>query len=81
MDLTVGDYLDYLKVDAEVAVFAVYVEGFAPRDGVKFLKAAEEISARGKTVCSTAPAARPRAQRRLQATLLLSQETIGSRAR
>jgi len=50
MDLTVGDYLDYLKADAEVAVFAVYVEGFAPRDGVKFLKAAEEISASGKTV-------------------------------
>jgi acyl-CoA synthetase (NDP forming) len=50
MDLTVGDYLAYLKDDAEVDVFAVYVEGFAPLDGVKFLKAAEEISARGKTV-------------------------------
>ena len=49
MDLTVGDYLDYLKDDAELEVFAVYVEGFAPLDGVKFLKAAEEISARGKT--------------------------------
>ena len=50
MDLTVGDYLAYLKDDAEVEVFAVYVEGFAPLDGVKFLKAAEEIVARGKTV-------------------------------
>jgi acyl-CoA synthetase (NDP forming) len=50
MDLTVGDYLTYLKDDVEVEVFAVYVEGFAPLDGVKFLKAAEEISARGKTV-------------------------------
>jgi acyl-CoA synthetase (NDP forming) len=50
MDLTVGDYLAYLKDDAELEVFAVYVEGFAPLDGIRFLKAAEEISARGKTV-------------------------------
>ncbi len=50
MDLTVGDYLYYLKDDPDVEVFAVYVEGFAPLDGVKFMKAAEEISARGKTV-------------------------------
>jgi len=50
MDLTVGDYLAYLKDDPETEVFAVYVEGFAPLDGVKFLKAAEEIVARGKTV-------------------------------
>lgn len=50
MDLTVGDYLTYLKDDAELQVFAIYVEGFAPLDGAKFLKAAEEISARGKTV-------------------------------
>ena len=50
MDLTVGDYLAYLKDDPEIEVFAVYVEGFAPLDGLKFLKATEEIIARGKTV-------------------------------
>lgn len=50
MDLTVGDYLTYLKDDHEVEVFAVYVEGFAPLDGVKFLKAAAEIVAGGKAV-------------------------------
>lgn len=50
MDLTIGDYLTYLKADSEVEVFAVYVEGFAPLDGIKFLKAAEEIVAGGRIV-------------------------------
>jgi acyl-CoA synthetase (NDP forming) len=50
MDLTVGDYLAYLKDDAEIEVFAVYVEGFAKLDGIKFLKAAEEIVAGGRAV-------------------------------
>ncbi len=50
MDLTVGDYLTYLKDDPEIEVFAVYVEGFAPLDGVTFLKAAREIVDRGNTV-------------------------------
>lgn len=50
MDLTVGDYLTYLKDDRELEVFAVYMEGFARLDGIKFLKAAQEITARGKTI-------------------------------
>jgi len=50
MDLTVGDYLEYLKDDRELKLFAVYVEGFAPLDGAKFLKAAREIVASGRTV-------------------------------
>ena len=50
MDLTVGDYLSYLKDDPELEVFVVYIEGFAKLDGLKFLKAAAEITARGKTV-------------------------------
>ncbi len=50
IDLTVGDYLEYLKDDDEIEVFAVYVEGFARLDGIKFLKAAREITAAGKTV-------------------------------
>ena len=50
MDLTVGDYLTYLKDDPQVEIFAVYVEGFKPLDGLHFLKAAKEITKQGKTV-------------------------------
>ena len=50
MDLTVGDYLTYLKDDASLEVFAVYVEGFRPLDGLAFLAAAREITASGRTV-------------------------------
>jgi acyl-CoA synthetase (NDP forming) len=49
-DLTIGDYLMYLKDDSEVEIFAVYAEGFAAWDGGRFLDAAREITARGKTV-------------------------------
>lgn len=50
MDLTVGDYLSHLKDDPELQVFACYVEGFKPGDGGKWLDAAAEISASGRTV-------------------------------
>jgi acyl-CoA synthetase (NDP forming) len=50
MDLTVGDYLAYLKNDPGVEIFAVYVEGFKPLDGLHFLREAKEIAAMGKTV-------------------------------
>ncbi|HSB08707.1 MAG TPA: acetate--CoA ligase family protein [Blastocatellia bacterium] len=50
MDLTVGDYLTYLKNDAGIDVFGVYVEGFAELDGQAFLKAAREITASGRSV-------------------------------
>lgn len=50
MDLTVGDYLAYLKDDQEIEIFAVYVEGFAPLDGLAFLDAAREITASGRHV-------------------------------
>jgi acyl-CoA synthetase (NDP forming) len=50
MDLTVGDYLTYLAADQDIDVFAVYVEGFRPLDGLSFLKAAQTISASGRTV-------------------------------
>jgi len=49
-DVTIGDYMDYLKDDPDVHVFAVYVEGFRPLDGLRFLKAAEEITASGRAV-------------------------------
>lgn len=50
MDLTVGDYLAYLKDDAGIEVFAVYVEGFTRLDGLAFLRAAREITAGGRSV-------------------------------
>ena len=50
MDLTVGDYLTYLKDDAGIDLFAVYVEGFRPLDGLRFLEAAREIASQGRTV-------------------------------
>jgi acyl-CoA synthetase (NDP forming) len=50
MDLTVGDYLDYLKDDPAVEIFAVYVEGFKTLDGLHFLRAAGEAARSGKTV-------------------------------
>ncbi len=50
IDLTAGDYLTYLKDDPEIEVFACYVEGFQPLDGLRFLEAAAEITASGRPV-------------------------------
>lgn len=50
MDLTVGDYLAHLADDPAIRVFGIYVEGFAPLDGVGFLEAAARITAEGRTV-------------------------------
>ncbi len=50
MDLTAGDYLVYLKDDPDIDVYAVYLEGFKLGDGARFLAAAREITAAGKTV-------------------------------
>jgi len=49
-DLTIGDYLDYLKDDDEIETFAVYAEGFKPGDGLKFVEAARKITAGGRHV-------------------------------
>lgn len=49
-DLTVGDYLAYLKDDPAVRLFACYVEGFRPLDGRRWLDAAAAIVADGRTV-------------------------------
>ena len=49
-DLTLGDYLMYLKDDSDVEIFAVYAEGFRPLDGPRFLAAAREITAAGRTI-------------------------------
>lgn len=50
MDLTIGDYLEYLSDDEEIRVFAVYVEGFKALDGLKTLRAAKTIAESGRTV-------------------------------
>ena len=50
IDLTLGDYLTFLKKDQELKVFAIYREGFKQLDGLKFLKAAKEIIESGRTV-------------------------------
>jgi acyl-CoA synthetase (NDP forming) len=50
MDLTIGDYLTYLKDDDELKIFAVYAEGFERLDGLRFVEAARQITAKGKAV-------------------------------
>ncbi len=49
-DLTTGDYLSYLKDDDEIRLFACYVEGFKPGDGLRWLEAAREITRSGRSV-------------------------------
>jgi len=43
IDLTVSDYMNYLKEDDEAKVFGVYMEGFLPADGLAFAQAACSI--------------------------------------
>jgi acyl-CoA synthetase (NDP forming) len=50
MDLTVADYLEHLRDDPAIEVFAVYLEGFRPLDGARFLRATEKIVRSGRTV-------------------------------
>ncbi len=50
IDLTVSDYLNFLKDEPEVRTFAVYMEGFRPGDGHAFARAVKEIAAAGRTV-------------------------------
>lgn len=49
-DLTVADYLEHLKRDPRVEVFAIYLEGFRALDGARFLEQSRDIAASGKTV-------------------------------
>lgn len=50
MDLTLGDYLQYLEQDHAVKVFGLYVEGFRPLDGRSALDAIRRITLSGRTV-------------------------------
>lgn len=50
MDVTIGDYLSFLAADTSLEVFAVYVEGFKPLDGLRFIEAACAIVSSGRRV-------------------------------
>ncbi len=50
MDLTIADYLEVLAADSAIALFAVYVEGFRPLDGRRFVTLARAITESGRTV-------------------------------
>jgi len=50
IDLTVTDYLIYLKDDPDIDFFCLYLEGFKPYDGERFLKVAKEIIGSGKQI-------------------------------
>lgn len=49
-DLTVADYLTYLKDDDEIRSFSVYCEGLKQGDGERLLEAAMELKQQGKPV-------------------------------
>jgi acyl-CoA synthetase (NDP forming) len=50
IDLTAADLLTYLKDDPSLEVFAVYMEGFQPGDGLAFAQAVQDTVALGKDV-------------------------------
>jgi len=50
IDLTAGDLLSFLADDPDIDVFAVYVEGFRPDDGLAFAAAVKAAVAHGKDV-------------------------------
>jgi acyl-CoA synthetase (NDP forming) len=50
MDLTATDYLIYMKDDPEIDLFVIYLEGFKPYDGERFLRVVKQITASGKKI-------------------------------
>lgn len=50
MDLTVCDFLDFLKDDPEIDVFGIYAEGFKELDGKRLLKIAREVKQKQKNI-------------------------------
>jgi len=49
-DLTIGDYMEHLAADPRVAIAGVYLEGFRPLDGARFLEGVRRFTARGGVV-------------------------------
>ncbi len=50
MDLTVADYLEYLREDARVEMVAIYLEGFRPLDGARFARQIDGFVREGRPV-------------------------------
>jgi acyl-CoA synthetase (NDP forming) len=50
IDLTASDLLTHIKDDPQIDVFAVYMEGFQPGDGLLFARAVRDTVALGKDV-------------------------------
>ncbi len=50
IDLTASDLLAYIKEDPAIEVFAIYMEGFQPGDGLAFTRAVRETVSMGKDV-------------------------------
>ncbi len=50
IDLTASDLLSFIKDDERIDVFAVYMEGFQPGDGLAFSRVVRETVALGKDV-------------------------------
>lgn len=50
LDLTLGDYLNYLQGRPEVKIIAVYAEGLKPGDGWRFLEGARKAIKAGQKV-------------------------------
>jgi acyl-CoA synthetase (NDP forming) len=50
IDISVTDYLIYLKDDPDIDLFCLYLEGFKPYDGARFLAVAREIIGAGKKI-------------------------------
>ena len=50
MDLSVADYLEFLKDDPDIRFFALYVEGFTDGDGLRAARVVRELNAQGRPV-------------------------------
>jgi len=50
IDLAASDYLDYFRTHDSASLYALYIEGFQPGDGLALAKAAAEIVRSGKRV-------------------------------
>ncbi len=50
LDLTASDYLNYFLSTGDASVYALYIEGFVPGDGLALARAAGELVKRGKSV-------------------------------
>ncbi|MGB7294060.1 MAG: acetate--CoA ligase family protein [Candidatus Aminicenantales bacterium] len=50
IDLTASDYLNYFRKRDSASLYALYLEGFQPGDGLALAEAAREIARRGKQV-------------------------------